>query len=60
MIHALIFAGGSGTRMKSEDLPKQFIDIDGKPIIIRTLEHFSSHILVDDIVIVCLESWIGY
>ena len=60
MIHALIFAGGSGTRMKSEDLPKQFIDIDGKPIIIRTLEHFSSHILVDEIVIVCLESWIGY
>lgn len=60
MVHALIFAGGTGTRMKSADIPKQFIEVDGKPIIIRTLEHFSKHMEVDSIVIVCVESWIGY
>ncbi|MCD7909373.1 MAG: 2-C-methyl-D-erythritol 4-phosphate cytidylyltransferase, partial [Clostridium sp.] len=60
MVHALIFAGGMGTRMKSEDLPKQFIEVDGKAIIIRTLEHFSHHNEVDKIVIVCVESWIDY
>lgn len=60
MVHALIFAGGTGTRMKSADIPKQFIEVDGKPIIIRTLEHFSNHTEVDSIVIVCVEDWIDY
>ena len=58
MISALIFAGGVGTRMKSEDIPKQFLLVEGKPIIIHTLEHFSNHNMVDNIVVVCLESWI--
>lgn len=58
MVSALIFAGGVGTRMKSNDIPKQFLTVDGKTIIIRTLEHFSNHKLIDNIVVVCLESWI--
>lgn len=58
MIYSLIFAGGVGNRMKSKEIPKQFLEIDGKPIIIHTIEHFSEHNLVDYIVIVCLESWI--
>ena len=37
MVNAMIFAGGTGTRMKTSDIPKQFIEVDGKPIIIRTL-----------------------
>lgn len=60
MVHALIFAGGTGTRMKSADIPKQFIEVDGKEIIIRTLEHFSSHEGVDTITVVCLEGWIDH
>lgn len=60
MVHALIFAGGTGTRMKSADIPKQFIEVDGKPIIIRTLENFSHHEEVDHIVVVCLESWMDH
>lgn len=60
MIHAMLFAGGVGARMKSVDIPKQFIEVDGKPIIIRTLEKFSHHPLVDDIVISCLEDKIDY
>ncbi|MBQ4568463.1 MAG: 2-C-methyl-D-erythritol 4-phosphate cytidylyltransferase [Ruminococcus sp.] len=60
MVHAMIFAGGIGARMKSVDIPKQFIDVDGKPIIIRTLEHFAKHEQVDDIVISCIPDKIDY
>lgn len=58
MITALLFAGGVGARMKSKEIPKQFLEVEGKPIIIHTLEHFSHHDMVDNIVVVCLESWI--
>lgn len=58
MVSALIFAGGIGARMKSADIPKQFIEVDGKSIIIRTIEKFSKHPEIDNIVISCLESWI--
>lgn len=60
MVHAMLFAGGTGTRMKSENIPKQFIEVDGKPIIIRTLENFAFHPLVDDIVIACIASGIEH
>ena len=58
MVSAVVFAGGVGSRMKSQDVPKQFLIVDGKPIIIRTLEVFSQHPEVDEIVVACLESWI--
>lgn len=58
MVTALIFAGGVGARMHSEDIPKQFLEVEGIPIIIRTMEHFSRHEMVDNIVVVCLEGWI--
>ena len=60
MNHVVIFAGGTGTRMSTSSIPKQFIVIDGKPIIIRTLEHFSSHDDIDDIVVVCIPSGIDH
>ena len=56
MVFALIFAGGVGSRMQSKEIPKQFLEVDGKPIII---EHFAEHAMVDNIVVVCLESWIN-
>lgn len=45
MIYAQILAGGVGSRMGNTDMPKQFLNIDGKPIIIHTIEKF---ILVPD------------
>lgn len=39
MITAMLFAGGIGARMKSSDMPKQFLEVGGKPIIIHTMEH---------------------
>lgn len=57
---ALIFAGGTGTRMKNKDKPKQFLELNGKPIIIHTIEHFDEHPEIDAIVVVCIESWIDF
>ena len=56
---ALIFAGGTGTRMTGADVPKQFLELEGKPIIAYTIDHFEQHPQVDGIVVVCLESWLG-
>lgn len=59
MTSALIFAGGTGIRMSTSAKPKQFLELHGKPVIVYTLEHFETHPEVDNIVVVCLESWIG-
>lgn len=57
---AVIFAGGSGSRMNTKSRPKQFLDLNGKPIIIYTIELFDNHPEIDAIVVVCLESWIPF
>lgn len=53
---ALIIAGGHGSRM-GQDIPKQFINIYDKPIIIYTLEGFQKHPLIDAIEVVCIDGW---
>lgn len=55
---AMIFAGGTGKRMQTTAVPKQFLELYNKPIIIYTLEKFENCDSVDGIVISCLESWI--
>ena len=57
---AVIFAGGTGTRMRSKDRPKQFLELCNKPIIIYTLEHFENCSEIDAIVVVCIKDWIDY
>ena len=57
---AVIFAGGVGTRMNSKDIPKQFLMVHGKPIIVHTIEIFQSHPNIDGIVVACVEDWIDY
>lgn len=52
MITALIIAGGVGKRM-GQEIPKQFIMVEEKPIIIYTLESFQKHPLIDRILVVC-------
>lgn len=56
----LIFAGGSGVRMNTKGMPKQFLQMNGKAIIIHTLEYFEKCKDVDAIVVVCLEEYIEY
>ena len=53
---AVIIAGGSGNRM-GQDIPKQFMYIDGCPIIIHTMECFQKHPDIDYIAVVCLKGW---
>lgn len=53
---AIIIAGGVGSRMKM-DIPKQFIHIYDKPVIIYTLEGFQRHPEIDAIEVVCLDGW---
>jgi 2-C-methyl-D-erythritol 4-phosphate cytidylyltransferase len=53
---ALIVAGGSGRRM-AQEIPKQFIHVDNKPILIYTLEGFQRHPQIDTIEVVCLDGW---
>ena len=50
MIAALLTAAGTGSRM-GQDIPKQFMHVDNKPLIIHTLEAFQNHPSID--VIVC-------
>lgn len=57
---AIIFAGGTGKRMQTVSKPKQFLELNGKPVIIYTLELFDNHPLIDGIVVVCLADWIPY
>ena len=53
---ALIIAGGSGNRM-GQDIPKQFLHVDGCPIIIYTMQCFQKHPDIDAIAVVCLKGW---
>ena len=57
---AVIFAGGSGSRMHTKSRPKQFLEYQGKPIIIYTLELFDNHPMIDAIVVACIDSWIPF
>ncbi len=57
---AVIFAGGVGQRMRNRDIPKQFLLMHQKPIIIYTLEIFERHPEIDGIVIACVAEWIDH
>ena len=53
---AIILAGGTGQRMHQE-IPKQFINVNDKPLIIYTLEAFQKHPQIDSILVVCIDGW---
>ena len=60
MNYALILAAGVGQRMRNSGMPKQFLKVNGKPIIIYTLEKFDEHPNIDGIVVVCKEGYVDY
>lgn len=53
---AVIIAGGSGTRT-NQDIPKQFLNVLDKPIVVYTMEAFQKHPEIDAIEVVCLDGW---
>ena len=60
MNRVLIFAGGTGQRMGTSSVPKQFLLAYSKPIIVHTIEHCQKCNRIDSIVVVCLEEYIPY
>ena len=56
MNYAVVIAGGSGHRM-GQDIPKQFINVYDKPVLIYTLEGFQRHPQIDAIIVVCIDGW---
>ena len=60
MIYAGILAGGKGTRMGVTELPKQFLELKGKPIIIHTIEKFLTFSVIDKVVLGIHPDWISY
>ena len=57
--YVILLAGGVGKRMGS-DIPKQFIEVEGKPIIIYTLEKFQRNDQIEKIVVVCVKDWVEH
>lgn len=52
----LLIAGGSGARM-GQNIPKQFLTVNEKPVIVYTLEAFERHPEIDAIAVVCIAGW---
>lgn len=57
--YVIILAGGVGKRMGS-DLPKQFIEVNGKPIFVHTIENFQRNKQIEKIVVVCVKEWLEH
>ena len=53
---ALLIAGGSGERMQ-QSIPKQFLMVNERPVIIYTMEAFQKHPEIDEIAVVCINGW---
>lgn len=52
----LLIAGGAGNRMH-QNIPKQFLTVNERPVIIYTLEAFERHPEIDAIAVVCIAGW---
>ena len=55
---ALLTAAGNATRMH-QDIPKQFMHVEDKPIIVHTMQAFQNHPSIDAIIVVTLEAWMS-
>ena len=53
---AMLIAGGKGVRT-NQDIPKQFLNVNDRPIIVYTLQAFQNHPEIDAILVVCIDGW---
>lgn len=60
MIFAVILAGGTGSRMGSNDMPKQFLEIKGKPILNHTIEKFLPNPRFEKIIVLSPKAWVHH
>lgn len=56
---AVILAGGVGNRLGA-NIPKQFIEVLGKPVLAYTIEAFEQHPNIDSVLVVCVKPYIDY
>lgn len=56
---AIILAGGIGSRLGGP-MPKQFLSLNDKPVIVHTLENFQKNKNIDSIIVVCVKDWISH
>lgn len=56
MVYVIIIAGGVGNRLGAP-VPKQFVEVLGKPVIAYTMEHFQNHSEIDAIELVCVDGY---
>lgn len=57
--YVILLAGGVGKRMGT-DIPKQFLEVNGKPIIVYSIENFQRHPQIEKIVVVCVKDWMNH
>lgn len=57
--HVILLAGGVGKRLGAE-IPKQFLEVEGKPLIVYSIENFQRNDNIDQIVVVCVNDWIDH
>lgn len=60
MAYAAVLAGGIGSRMGNKDLPKQYMTINGKPILVRSVEQFVKHPEIDYVLVLTPSDWVDY
>ncbi len=58
--YGVVLAGGIGSRMGNVEKPKQFLELNGKPIIIHTIEKFVIHPGFEKILVLSPKAWVGY
>ena len=59
MIIAVLIAGGTGARM-GQDIPKQFLNVQDKPVLVHTMERFQRNPEIDGIIVVTLPNWMEF
>ena len=59
MNHAILLAGGIGSRMKM-GIPKQYVEVKGIPVFIYSFRKFAAHPDIDSITIVCAKEWTSF
>ncbi len=60
MVYAEVLAGGKGKRMGNTDMPKQYIKLGKKPVVIHTIEQFILNAKVEKVIVCCPKAWMSY
>lgn len=60
MVYAGILSGGIGTRMQNPDMPKQYMELGDKPVLIHTIDPFLINSKIDEVIVAVPRSWVSY